>query len=166
VDALQTRSYDQLLQRLDRGLKRRDAKVDSTIVVLLAMGFSCFRKVSETHWTELHASRGEENYQFGAKLSFSDLDSRFSDGFRLVGDRYAIGRRKAASVNPAEELLSKREKEVHRLTEEGCSLKETSSILGISERTVEKHRERICKKLRSTAREPTGQESKSQGMHQ
>ncbi|MFC7335820.1 LuxR C-terminal-related transcriptional regulator [Haloferula chungangensis] len=57
------------------------------------------------------------------------------------------GRNRAASSECS--ALSSREREVMAWQRAGKSIEETATILGISPRTVEKHRQNLSKKLRS-----------------
>jgi len=53
----------------------------------------------------------------------------------------------AASEGPTPSQLTNRERQVLIHIAEGLSNKETASVLGVSVRTVETHRERIMEKL-------------------
>ena len=70
-------------------------------------------------------------------------DFLINDGEVLIW----FGKKSAKHIEPPS--LTPREKEVFLAMTHGKSLKETSSLLGISTRTIEKHRENIRVKMKS-----------------
>lgn len=58
-----------------------------------------------------------------------------------------LRRRKTGPPSPTYELLTEREQEVFRLLVEGASNREVARVLSISEKTVEKHRANLMRKL-------------------
>lgn len=82
----------------------------------------------------------------GEEISKEDF-LRIERSFLIHGGDYAVWAIKEAPGQDHVTLLSRREREVLDCLNAGKSLKESASILGVSPRTVEKHRENIRKKL-------------------
>ncbi|MFO1501790.1 MAG: response regulator transcription factor, partial [Verrucomicrobiota bacterium] len=68
--------------------------------------------------------------------------------FKIAGDAVETELPAVASGKRSKEDLSLREREVLTLIADGYSNKQTAGLLGVSVRTVEKHRERIMAKLK------------------
>lgn len=94
----------------------------------------CIRKSASTE--ELVAAL--ERVHHGETFFSPDVAQTFFDDFVLRGGKPAA---------PTAKRISERERQVLRLIVEGAANKEAADTLHISVRTVEKHRQRIMKKL-------------------
>ena len=75
-----------------------------------------------------------------------EVISRVCAGARCI-DPALLGQRRAGRGEPSVRLLTAREREVARLIAQGQTTKEAASTLGVSAKTLDKHRSNLMRKL-------------------
>lgn len=138
---------DTTIDRMERKNEHLQQRLDAWLGTLDEVGLAVARLDNvDTGGFLLNAAAQQDLHMTEPHTAKAVIDEGVRD--LLWSDATVIVWRPAAQVDATElDSLTRREREVFDWLQQGKSLEETAIILGISPRTVEKHRSNLYRKL-------------------